>query len=98
MPPFSPSLASQREEPTEDLIAGCGLRYVAKVNGTPFPNGASAHRGALLSCFFCGTHQPATRRRHQRVLGRSTAVCEPPCDKNPRSKTTKKRTDPEAAQ
>lgn len=67
-------------------ISSDGLRYKEKPTGTPFTGGVACHSGAVLSCFFCGTHRTSTNRSYQLVIGRKQAVCNPPCDKNPRAK------------
>jgi hypothetical protein len=79
-------MASRKDTTTR--IQQDGLRYTSKAPGSPFSPRPGAFSGATntMSCFFCGAHQPPNRRTMQKVLGRSQPVCEPLCEKNPRSK------------
>lgn len=79
-------MASRKDTTTR--IQEDGLRYTSKAPGSPFSPRPGAFSGATntMSCFFCGAHQPPNRRTMQKVLGRSQPVCEPLCEKNPRSK------------
>lgn len=68
--------------PTETKIKDDGLRYIDKPPGSIFAGSGTSLSGSLMSCFFCGTHRGSNSRLHQKVLGRSHAVCNPPCPQN----------------
>lgn len=63
------------KDETKDAIAADGLRYRAKVSGSPFGPAISATK----SCFFCGKHRPHTALQFRRLLGKHQAVCSPSC-------------------
>ncbi len=52
-----------------------GLRYAAKVSGSPFTG-----TGHTRSCFLCGRHRQAAQLKSKRVLGRAEMVCAPSCN------------------
>ena len=83
---------SQRDEKTE--VSDNGLRYRSKKAGSPFGETSGLH--SALSCFFCGTHRMPSLRVMQKVLGKHQPVCEPPCERNPKSR--RKAAEAEAAQ
>jgi len=55
-----------------------GLRYKAKLSGSPFRASAS-FSGATMSCFMCGKHRVRSQLRSRQLLGKSQAVCAPSC-------------------
>lgn len=70
---------------TQTRIREDGLRYVNKPTGTLFSPVKGIGIGSM-SCFFCGQHRGSTQRVMQKVFGKSQAVCDPICSKNPKSK------------
>lgn len=64
--------------PTTDKILADGLRYKAKVNGSPF-KGDSSIGAATMSCFLCGKHRSRSNLGTRKLLGKSQAVCAPSC-------------------
>lgn len=63
---------------TKDAIMADGLRYKAKVGGSPFfaPNCAG---NATKSCFLCGKHKQRKDLKMRKLIGRSQSVCAPSC-------------------
>ena len=59
---------------TATRVAPSGLRYSAKMSGSPF-TGA----GHTRSCFLCGKHRQSAALKSKRVLGRIEMVCAPAC-------------------
>lgn len=57
-----------------EQVTDSGLRYLAKVAGSPFPGSRPTR-----SCFKCGTHRPLDQLRWIRVLGRNEACCAGGC-------------------
>lgn len=70
---------------TQTRIRDDGLRYVNKPSGTMFSPIKSMGIGTM-SCFFCGQHRGPSQRTMQKIFGKSQAVCDPLCSKNPKSK------------
>lgn len=64
--------------PTKDAILEDGLRYKAKVGGSPFfaPNYAG---NATMSCFLCGKHRQRKDLKMRKFIGRSQSVFAPSC-------------------
>ena len=60
-------------EATETKITEDGLRYKAKVGGSPF--GIQANGNATMSCFKCGQHKPRALGSYKRVLNQSMFFC-----------------------
>ncbi|OYT88658.1 MAG: hypothetical protein CFE43_21340 [Burkholderiales bacterium PBB3] len=64
--------------PTKSVVLDSGLRYKAKVSGSPFKvNGQAAT--ATLSCFLCGKHRLRSEMKFRTLMGKSQAVCDPKC-------------------
>jgi hypothetical protein len=55
-----------------------GLRYKAKVSGSPFKSNAYSGN-ATMSCFLCGKHRIRSLMGTRKFLGKSQAVCSPSC-------------------
>lgn len=60
---------------THTAVRDDGLRYEAKVSGSPFFGS-----GHMRSCFKCGKHRLPTSLRSLKILGRSERVCNPGCN------------------
>jgi len=60
-------------EVTETKIASDGLRYKAKVSGSPF--GAASHANGTMSCMKCGLHKPRALGSFKRLLDKSHFFC-----------------------
>lgn len=71
------------EVDTTTEVARDGLRYVSKVNGTPFCSGTTS--GMAKSCIFCGKHRMPTHLTRRRVSGRLFEFCFDGCEKTPPS-------------
>jgi hypothetical protein len=63
---------------THTKIQGDGLRYKAKVSGSPF-GGSTNHGSATMSCFLCGKHRLRVELKTRNLMGKSHAVCSPKC-------------------
>ena len=57
-----------------------GLRYKAKVSGSPFGEANQHAHTATMSCFLCGKHRPRTQLMTRKLLGKSQNVCAPKCE------------------
>ena len=65
----------------KSAILDGGLRYKAKVSGSPF-GGSNAYPGtSTMSCFLCGKHRPRPSLMTRKLLGRAQTVCAPKCEK-----------------
>lgn len=64
---------------THTKIQGDGLRYKAKVSGSPFV-GASNLGATTMSCFLCGKHRARADLKFRNLLGKSHSVCAPKCE------------------
>ena len=64
--------------PTKDKIKDDGLRFKAKVGGSPFPDSALVHN-ATMSCYLCGKHRPRAQLKTRKFLGKTQYVCAPFC-------------------
>jgi hypothetical protein len=64
---------------TKSKILDDGLRYKAKVSGSPFGGNTAYGGNATMSCFLCGKHRPRTELTTRKLLGKSQAVCSPKC-------------------
>jgi hypothetical protein len=60
---------------THTAVSDDGLRFEAKLNGSPFFGS-----GHMRSCFKCGRHRLPTALRSLKVLGRQERVCAPQCE------------------
>jgi len=60
-------------EATETKIAENGLRYKAKVSGSPF--GQQKSGNPTMSCFKCGQHKPRTLGSYKSILNKSMFFC-----------------------
>lgn len=60
--------------PVQTRMTDDGLRYAAKVGGSPFAGSATT-----MSCFLCGTHRQRVQLQGRRLLGRIQQVCKPSC-------------------
>jgi hypothetical protein len=60
---------------THTEIRDDGLRFEAKLNGSPFFGS-----GNMRSCFKCGKHRLPGSLRSIKVLGRQERVCAPKCE------------------
>ncbi|RFO96373.1 hypothetical protein DIC66_13780 [Rhodoferax lacus] len=58
-----------------------GLRYKAKVSGSPFGDANQYAHTATMSCFLCGKHRPRTQLMTRKLLGKAQNVCAPKCEK-----------------
>ncbi len=64
---------------TKTKILDDGLRYKAKVSGSPFAG--SAYVGSsTMSCFLCGKHRLRSELKSRNLLGKSHSVCAPKCE------------------
>lgn len=54
-------------------ISACGLRYLAKENGTPFQ--AAGAPGETRSCIKCGQHKARSKGSIQRYLNALMFFC-----------------------
>ena len=66
---------------TKSQIMDDGLRYKAKVAGSPFGESARYAHNATMSCFLCGKHRPRDQLMTRKLLGRAQTVCAPKCVK-----------------
>jgi hypothetical protein len=60
-------------EVAETKIASDGLRYKAKVGGSPF--GTPSHANGTMSCYKCGLHKPRALGSFKRLLNQSMFFC-----------------------
>lgn len=60
---------------THTAVRDDGLRYEAKVSGSPFFGS-----GHMRSCFKCGKHRLPSSLQSKKILGRSERVCNPGCN------------------
>ena len=58
-----------------------GLRYKAKVSGSPFGETNQYAHTATMSCFLCGKHRPRNQLMTRKLLGKAQNVCAPKCEK-----------------
>lgn len=58
--------------PTKDQFTADGLRYQAKVAGTPFMESAGHAR---MSCFLCGKHEQRSLGTWKMILGQKRFCC-----------------------
>jgi hypothetical protein len=70
---FTLKYKTMSKEVTETKIASDGLRYKAKVSGSPF--GQQSNGNSTMSCFKCGQHKPRALGRYKRVLNQSMFFC-----------------------
>jgi hypothetical protein len=63
---------------TKSAMLADGLRYKAKVPGSPFRASAS-FSGATMSCFMCGKHRVRSQLRTRLLFGKQQTVCAPSC-------------------
>ncbi len=63
---------------TKTKIMEDGLRYRAKVSGSPF-NVPSSNITGTMSCFLCGTHRNRSTMTTRKLIGRAQVVCAPSC-------------------
>jgi len=66
---------------TKSRIVEDGLRYKAKVSGSPFGQTNQYSQGATMSCFLCGKHRPRTQLMTRKLFGKVQNVCAPKCEK-----------------
>ncbi|MBH9553944.1 hypothetical protein [Inhella gelatinilytica] len=59
---------------THTTVRDDGLRYEAKISGSPFFGS-----GHMRSCFKCGKHRLPTSLKSVKILGRTERVCAPDC-------------------
>ena len=57
----------------ETKIASDGLRYKAKVSGSPF--GAASHANGTMSCMKCGLHKLRSKGSFKRYLNTNLFFC-----------------------
>lgn len=74
---------------THSTIKDDGLRYKAKVAGSPF-GGTNQYTAATstMSCFLCGKHKPRSLLKTRKLLGKAQSVCAPQCE-NPLGRSLK---------
>ena len=65
-------------KPTKTKIDGEGLRYQAKVSGSPF-NAISKFSGSTMSCYLCGKHRARAALMTRKLIGKTQLVCSPSC-------------------
>ena len=58
-----------------------GLRYTAKVSGSPFVETNQYAHTATMSCFLCGKHRPRSQLMTRKLVGKAQNVCAPKCEK-----------------
>ena len=66
---------------TKSKIMEDGLRYKAKVSGSPFGATNTYSGASTMSCFLCGKHKPRAQLMSRKLLGRVQNVCSPKCEK-----------------
>lgn len=66
---------------TKSQIVKDGLRYKAKVSGSPFGEANQYAHTATMSCFLCGKHKPRSQLMTRKLLGKAQNVCAPKCEK-----------------
>ena len=66
---------------TKSTIQDDGLRYKAKVSGSPFGEANQYAHTATMSCFLCGKHKPRSQLMTRKLLGKAQNVCAPRCEK-----------------
>jgi hypothetical protein len=64
---------------TKSSIDDEGLRYKAKVSGSPFKSESLAGGPATMSCFLCGRHRPRSMMAIRKYIGKAQSVCQPSC-------------------
>jgi hypothetical protein len=64
--------------PTKTAILDDGLRYKAKVSGSPFGS-STLQTTSTMSCFMCGKHRSREFLARRTLFGKSQAVCTPSC-------------------
>lgn len=72
-------MSTNNQDATKSQVANDGLRYHAKINGSPFISSGS-FGAATMSCFLCGTHRPRPHLKSRRLLGQMQFVCSPNCN------------------
>ncbi|RVT84703.1 hypothetical protein [Inhella crocodyli] len=60
---------------THTAVSDDGLRFEAKLNGSPFFGS-----GNMRSCFKCGKHRLPSALRTFKFMGRQERVCAPACE------------------
>ena len=63
---------------TKSAILDNGLRYKAKVSGSPFASNSYSGT-STMSCFLCGKHRARSLLGTRKFLGKTQAVCSPSC-------------------
>jgi hypothetical protein len=71
-------MESMTRPTTKTQMLDDGLRYKAKVSGSPFKSGAYSGI-STMSCFLCGKHRLRNQLGTRKLLGKSQAVCAPSC-------------------
>lgn len=66
-------ISRMSRQPTETKIDETGLRYKAKIGGSPF--GAPSHANSSMSCYKCGKHKPRGLGSFKCLLNQSMFFC-----------------------
>jgi len=65
-------ILSMSRQPAETKIDKTGLRYKAKVGGSPFGGSSPT---STMSCYKCGLHKPRSLGTFKRLLNQSMFMC-----------------------